>query len=194
MNILKKSVILLLFFSLLFISGCWSYISKEAKEKFDTREGEFSVTVFPVSVVLGPERESDEELAVELIEFLSKESLAVPVMGTDAVNIPVKWGRNQAKMAQQSAIHFSEVMKGVEIQTDYALMVEILCNSGEDRVGGVHFFLCDKDGNLANGGLTNSHWEEFKEIEPHDRQGGLEVAKLMLRRIWLRPESKVSTQ
>ncbi|MCF7918494.1 MAG: hypothetical protein K9N06_01090 [Candidatus Cloacimonetes bacterium] len=193
MNILRKAVFLSLCFALLFLSGCWSYLSKEAQQKFDSREEAFSVTVYPVSVVLGPERVSDDELAAELIDFLKKEDLAAPVLGTGVIDIPVKWGRNQAKMAQQSAINFSEQMKEENIQTDYALMVEILCSSAENKVGGVHYFLCDKDGNLANGGLTNSHWAEFQEVEPHDRQGGLAVAKLMLRNNWHKSENEFST-
>lgn len=179
---------------MLFLSGCWSYISKEAKQKFDNREGTFSVTVYPVSVVLGNGRVHDENLAAEVIDFLIRENLAVPVMSNSVIDIPVKWGRNQAKMAQQSAINFSEQIKTEDIKTDYALMVEILCDTSESKVGGVHYFLCDKAGNLADGGLTNSHWPEFKEVEPHDRKGGLAVAKLMLRGGWHNSKNKVSSE
>jgi len=177
---------------MLILSGCWSYLSKEAREKFETRDGVFSVTVYPVSVVIGQERVHDEQLAAEVIAFLAKKKLADPVMGTGFIDIPVKWGRNQAKMAQRSAINFSDQMKGEEIQTDYALLVEILCNSSENNVGGVHYYLCDKEGNLADGGLTNSHWDEFKEVEPHDRNGGLAVAKLMLRNGWSTSENDIN--
>jgi len=192
MNRFGKVVLIVLCFTMLILSGCWSYVSKEAREKFETRDGAFSVTVYPVSVVIGQERVHDEQLAAEVIAFLAKKKLADPVMGTGFIDIPVKWGRNQAKMAQRSAINFSDQMKGEEIQTDYALLVEILCNSSENNVGGVHYYLCDKEGNLADGGLTNSHWDEFKEVEPHDRNGGLAVAKLMLRNGWSTSENDIN--
>jgi hypothetical protein len=186
----RKLVLLSMCFTMLFLFGCWSYVSKAAKQKFDTRDGAFSVTVYPVSIVVGSERLDDEYLAADVIDFLIKEELAVPVMASGVIDIPVKWGYNQAKMAQQSALNFSDQMKEEEIKTDYALMVEILCNSSETNVGGVHYYLCDKDGNLANGGLTNSHWDEFHEVEPQDRKGGLEVAKLMLRKGWIISENE----
>ena len=192
MNSFGKVVLIVLSFMMLILSGCSSYVSKEAREKFERRDGAFTVTVYPVSVVIGQERVHDEQLAAEVIDFLAKEKLADPVMGTDFIDIPVKWGIDQAKMAQRSALKFSDQMEGEDIQTDYALLVEILCNSSETNVGGVHYYLCDKEGNLADGGLTNSHWDEFKEVEPHDRNGGLAVAKLMLRKDWSISENDIN--
>jgi hypothetical protein len=168
------------------LTGCWSYISREAQHEFQALEGPFSVTVYPVNVVKGTTVEHDEDLALRLMAFLREENLANPVLGTAAVEIPVTWRRNQAKMAQQSAIAFATEVKTTGVQTEYALLVEILCNSTETKVRGVHFYLSDRTGNLASGGLTNSHWEEFQEVQPHDRQGGNEVAIRMLRRIWKR--------
>lgn len=166
--------------------GCWSYISKEAQHRFQALEGPFSVTVYPVNVVKGTTVEHDEDLARKVMTFLRQENLADPVLGTAAVEIPMKWGRNQAKMAQQSAIAFASKVKETGIQTEYALLVEILCNTSETHVLGVHYYLSDRTGSLANGGLTNSHWEEFKEVQPHDRQGGYEVVIRMLRKDWKR--------
>ena len=182
---IRRSTCLLLLLSIS-LAGCWSYISKEAQQKFQSLEEPFSVTVYPVNVVKGSTVEHDEDLAIRLMTFLHEENLANPVLGTAPVEIPIKWGYNQAKMAQQSAIAFATEVKATGIQTEYALLVEILCNSTETKVGGVHFYLSDRTGNLASGGLTNSHWEEFQEVQPHDRQGGYEVATRMLRRIWKR--------
>ncbi len=166
--------------------GCSSYISKEAQNRFQALEEPFSVTVYPVNVVKGGTIEHDEDLARQIVTFLQQENLADPVFGTAAIEIPVDWRHDQAKMAQQSAIAFASNVKETGIQTDYALLVEILCNTDETKVGGVHYYLSDKLGNLANGGLTNSHWKEFKEVQPHDRQGGYEVVIRMLRKDWKR--------
>ena len=166
--------------------GCSSYISKEALHRFQALEGPFSVTVYPVNVVKGSTVDHDHDLARNIMRFLRQENLADPVFRTAAIEIPVKWGHDQSKMAQRSAIAFASKVKETGIQTDYALLVEILCNTDETKVGGVHYYLSDKLGNLANGGLTNSHWEEFKEVQPHDRQGGYEVVIRMLRKDWKR--------
>ena len=168
------------------LTGCRSYISREAQNRFQALEGPFSVTVYPVNVVKGTTVEHDEDLALRLMAFLREENLANPVLGTAAVEIPVMWRHNQAKMAEQSAIAFATEVKATGVQTEYALLVEILCNPTETKVGGVHFYLSDRTGNLADGGLTNSHWEEFKEVQPHDRQGGYEVLIRRLRKQWER--------
>jgi len=164
--------------------GCWSYISKDAQHKFKALEGPFSVTVYPVNIIKGPTLEHDEDLARRAMTFLSQENLADPVLGASAIKMPVKWGHDQAKMAQRSAKAFASKVKDAGIQTEYALLIEILSNPGETQVGGVHYYLSDRSGNLADGGLTNSHWEEFKEVQPKDRQGGYEVAIRMIRKAW----------
>ena len=166
--------------------GCNSYTTKEAVQSFESRQGAFSVTVYPVNVVRGDTVEHDVDLAQKVVTFLRQEGLAEPLLGMTDAEVPVKWRHNQAKMAQQSALTFASGVKEANIQTDYALLVEILGNRSETWVGGMHFYLCDRQGLLANGGLTNSHWEEFKEVKPHDRQGGFEVALRMLRKEWKR--------
>jgi hypothetical protein len=168
------------------LGGCWSYISKEAQRNFESREGPFSVTVYPVNVVKGATVAHDEALARKVMAFLQRENLADPVLGSVAAELPVRWGANQAKMAQQSAIAFASQVKEGGIQTDYALLAEILCDANEARVLGVHFYLSDRTGLLVDGGLTNSNWKEFKEVRPHDRQGGYEVVVRMLGRKWKR--------
>jgi hypothetical protein len=169
------------------LSGCfWSYISEEAAREFQSREGAFSVTVYPVHVVRGAAIDHDEDLARNLAAFLRQEGLAEPVLGNTAIEIPFKWEHNEAKMAQQSAMAFASKVREVGLQTEYALLVEILCDGTETHVVGVHFYLSDREGRLASGGLTNSAWEEFKEVQPRDRNGGYEVAIRMLEKAWER--------
>lgn len=182
MRALRVIILILVCMSMLLVSGCWSYISKESNVRFMSRKSAFTVTVYPVSVVTGNLREGDEKLAKEVIDFLAEEGLALPVKGEGEIDLPVKWGMNQAKMAKKSALGFSEIMQAKQIDTEYSLLVEILCDTGETKVGGVHYYLCDSDGYLADGGLTNSHWDEFHVVNPVDRNGGVEVAKLMLKK------------
>ena len=177
------SITLLLLLSI-FFSGCGSYISKEAQQTFNNHEGPISLTIYPVNIVKCESIENDRDLAMQVKKFMQKENMADAVIAENAAQISFEWGINQAKMCQQSAIAFARVVKEDAIQTEYALLVEILCNANETGVGGVHFYLCDRNGQLANGSLTNSHWEEFKDIKPHDRDGGIEVALRMLSNNW----------
>lgn len=115
------------------LSGCWSYISPEAQDTFQRHSRPFSVTVFPVNVVKGATVEHDEDLALKIVMFLRREKLAEPVPGSTAIDIPVEWGHNQAGMAKKSAFAFASEVKKTAIQTEYALLAEILCNGNETR-------------------------------------------------------------
>ncbi|MFA7330548.1 MAG: hypothetical protein WC326_05670 [Candidatus Delongbacteria bacterium] len=167
----------------LLLCSCAAYLNQDATRQFAARPADISLTVFPVHVVKGGKLDHDEALARRVAEFLRAEKLAQPTVVATLVEIPVRWRHNQAKMAQTSARAFAQHVKETGLQTDYALLGEILCTPDE-RVIGVHYFVCDRAGRLANGGLTNSHWEEFQTVKPANRQDGCEVLTRMLQRIW----------
>jgi hypothetical protein len=172
------------------LSGCWSYVSPEASKRFEARQGRISLTVYPVHVACrGKPTVGDFPLGHELVEWLKAQNIADATLGRPGVPIPVKWNANQAKMAEQSAHAFGGWVKQANLATDYALLAEILCNRDETEVIGVHFYLAEKSGLLAAGGLTNSHWAEFKRIKPVDRQGGLSVLTEMIKKRWLESKS-----
>lgn len=168
----------------LFLTGCWSVISKEAKEKFKSRQGPFSVTVYPIHVIKGQSVEHDQKLSKKLVDFLKEENLANPVLSDDPIDVPIQWGRNQARMLQKSAETFSQEVTKAGIETEYALLAEILCSKDENWVGGVHFYLADQNGLIASARLSNSHHREFKEVDPKDRNGGYEILIRLLQKVW----------
>jgi len=139
------------------------------------------VTVYPVNVACGGKPTvGDFRLGDDLAAWLNAQGIADARPGRPGARVPVKWGYNQAKMAEQSARAFGAWVQQANLTTDYALLAEILCNPDETKVIGVHFSLAEKSGLVAAGGLTNSHWDEFKEVDPVDRQGGLTVLKKMI--------------
>ena len=168
------------------LAGCWSYISTEAHSRFQGRTSPVSVTIFPVNVVKGRTLVHDAALAQKLAALLQRETLADAVAATAPAKVTVEWGMNQARMAQRSAKAFAALVQKSSIQTDYALLAEILCNPDETQVLGVHYYLSDRNGQLADGGLANSHWDDFQQVLPRDRQGGYEVLVRMLRANWKR--------
>ncbi len=168
--------------------GCWWYVTPEAQRRFQARPQKPTITVYPVHVALrGKVTQGDFRLGREVVSWLNAQQLAEASFGHPGVPIAVQWHRNQAKMAEESAKAFGTWVQQAQIATDYALLVEILCNGEETKVLGVHFYLAEKSGLLADGSLTNSHWEEFKRINPVDRYGGLSVFKEMLQKRWQGP-------
>lgn len=181
---LRKVVIGTILVSIFFLFGCWNYVSKEAHKTFESRDQPFSVTVFPVNIVRGEKVDHSMFLARQIAKFLQDEELAIPTFVREPIQYPFTWYRNQAKMAENSARAFAASIEENGIETDYALLIEILVVSGGSKIGGVHFYLTDANGLLADGGLTNSHWDEFKEVQPKNQKDGYEVAIRMLRRKW----------
>jgi hypothetical protein len=174
----SQAAILLL--SAILASGC----ATEAERKFGARPGSFTVSVYPVNVIQRSAFDHDVKLADEIVSFLKTEGLAQPRLVNEPINYPFEPSNNQQKMLKRSAKSFSDQIAKEDIATDYALLVEILCYSGETRLHGVHFYLSDPDGNIVDIGLTNSHWKEFREVQPRSRHDGYEVAIRMLRRKW----------
>jgi len=176
-----SSLCVIISVSLLFIYGCVP-ISKEAEKKFLQRTGPFSVTVFPVNIVTRDSTEHDTILAKRIIEFLKNEKLADGILADKPAEFNFERSPNQAKMASNSGRAFIEIIKSKKLDTDYALLVDILWFGR--NVYGVHFYLTDRDGRIASFGLTNSHWEEFKKVNPIGRSDGCTIAELMMKRLW----------
>lgn len=165
--------------------GCGGPIlSTEAEKGFQGRQGPFTVTVYPVRVVKGETIEQDARLAGQLARFLQDENIASPELAGAQVEFPVTWGRNQAKMLRRSAEEFARHVRQAGIETDYALMAEILCNPDETRVVGVHYYLADAAGSIADCRLSNSHHKAFKQVDPEHREGGYQVLVRTLRAQW----------
>ena len=139
------------------------------------------MTVYPVNVARGGKPTvGDFRLGDDLVAWMNARKIADARPGRPGAPIPVEWGANQARMAERSAKAFGAWVQKADLATDYALLGEILCDPGETRVIGVHFTLAERSGLVAAGGLTNSHWDEFKEVNPVDREGGLAVLKRMI--------------
>lgn len=169
----------------LVLTGCWGYVTPKAEQRFKARQAPFSVTVYPVNVSrAGKGTRGDARLGQELADWLNAEGIARADLGQPGVPILVKWHANQAKMAQESAQAFGAWVGGAKLATDYALLAEILCNGNETQVLGVHFYLAEKSGLIADGSLTNSHWDEFKRVQPVNRRGGFAVLQAMLQKRW----------
>ena len=181
-NLFYRSSILLVV--ALLLSGCYSYLSPDASEEFNARTAPFSVSVYPVNVIKPPGTiHPSIRLAEKLVTFLETEELAKPVLVKERVRYEFVFSANQTKIVANSAKAFAAQVREAGIATDYALLVEIMMlPNGEP--GGVHYYLSDPQGELADGSFTNDHWDEFKAVQPKTAEDGYEVAIRMLRRTW----------
>jgi hypothetical protein len=170
--------------TLIILTGCWGYVNKQAAQSFQERKQQFSVIVYPANVIIGDRTFNDSSLSSQVVFFLAEENLAIPVQGDNKFSYPFQWGMNQAKMNERSARAFAEQVKKDNIQTDYALLPEILCNGNETAVMGASYYLVDKQGQIVNSCLSNSDWENFRKINPKDSKGGIELIIELLREQW----------
>ncbi|MFC1543028.1 hypothetical protein ACFL4K_00650 [Candidatus Neomarinimicrobiota bacterium] len=178
----KRWTVLLAF---LLLMGCGgSIISDAANTLFYENLEPFSITIYPLHVVRGQSIDHDPILAERLAGWLQEQSQALPFVAKDTISVPIEWGVNQARMLRRSAETFSARISESAIETEYALLVEILSNPDESWVGGVHFYLVDQTGRIASAGLSNSHHQVFKDVEPQDREGGYRVLTGMLEASW----------
>ncbi|MGB5620927.1 MAG: hypothetical protein WBN65_00400 [Gammaproteobacteria bacterium] len=115
--------------------------------------------------------------------FLETEELAYPVLVEEPVLYDFVFSPNQTKIVANSAKAFAAQIREADIGTDYALLVEIMIMPN-GVPGGVHYYLSDPKGVLADGSFTNEHWDEFKAVQPKTSDDGCEVAIRMLRRTW----------
>ena len=170
--------------SVLMISCGGLDISEIAMQDFQNRAGAFEVTVLPIRVVAGGEAEYSNDLGLDLIDFLNGTGTANGKLSETAIEFPVQWHRNQAKMLRESAAAISQAIPELQIDTKYALQVELLCNPQKTYVGGIHIYLLNQMGEYVDVRLSNSHWEEYKTVVPKSPKDGLEVAKLMIQNNW----------
>jgi hypothetical protein len=181
-NLGCRSSILLIVAMLL--SGCSQYISPQASKEFNGRADPFSVSVYPVNVIRPPGTiQPNIRLAEKVVTFLETEELAEPVLVKEPVLYDFLFSPNQTKIVAHSAKAFAAQVRDAGIGTDYALLVEIMILPN-GVPGGVHYYLSDPKGELADGSFTNDHWDEFKAVQPKTPDDGYEVAIRMLRRIW----------
>ena len=171
----------------LLLSACYAYISPEASKDFHARPEPFSVSVYPVNVIKPPGTIYPSiPMAEKVVTFLETEELAKPLLVKARVQYDFVFSPNQTKIVANSAKAFAAQVSKAGIGTDYALLVEIMM-SPNGEPGGVHYYLSDPKGEIADGAFTNDHWDEFKEVQPKTAYDGLEIAIRMLRRIWKSP-------
>lgn len=108
------------------------------------------------------------ESAAEISSKLNDARLTKASTPADGPRLEIKGDMNEQKVLWASARAFSEFVKKNPPEADYAMYAEYLM--GKDSVGAVHFFVCDRAGQLVVVDFQNSHHADFKSIKPRKRE------------------------
>lgn len=167
------------------VSACDQVVSDEARRRFQNRTDPFTLTVFPVQVITGSRVTHDKELARRVSDFINAAYPADSRTAARPIQKPAFYGVAETRRIRLSARYLSRAIQGMDLNTDYAFMAEIVCNPDETRVLGVYWFLADRFGRIAGARMANAHHREFQRINPKDRNEALPVLIEMIREGWM---------
>ena len=85
-------------------------------------------------------------------------------------------------MLRESAESFAAYLRDHPSGTDYALLPEYLF--GADAAVGIHAYVLDESGTVADAVLLNSHWARFSEADPRTVEQCTDVLGGVLRDDW----------
>lgn len=168
--------------SLAAILGCGSIIDPEAQKQFLAAVGDTSVVVFP-ACVRAKEATYDHDAATTLAAHFNETGFATATVATEEPFLAAEWQMNQAKMWRQSAQSFAEYIQEHPIDADYALIPEFLIGGG-GGVGGIHCYVVDRQGRLAEGLLLNSHHQAFSSASPKTVEDCTQVLQNVIDDAW----------
>lgn len=172
-------------FLVFIVCACDQVVSDEARRRFQNRTGSITLTVFPVQVITGSRVTHDQELAGRVSDFINAAYPADSRTAATPIQKPAFYGVAETRRIRLSARYLSQAIQGMDLNTGYAFMAEIVCNPDETRVLGVYWFLADRFGRIAGARMANAHHREFQRINPKNRNEALPVLIEMIREGWM---------
>lgn len=157
------------------------------RDAMSPREEHLKATRSTASLVVYPVRRGDATSIADgerLAELLREHGFQV-VTSTDVPpEVEVEPSRNQLSMLWGLAGSFRDYLREHPADADYALVADYIGSPQLDRVGGVHYVICDRSGEWVMVGLQNSHHDEFQEVAPDSPEDcGRLVAKSLANRL-----------
>ena len=109
------------------------------------------------------------ESATHLAKLINEKSLAMATAADTGPKLDVPGNINEQKVLWGMAHAFRDHVRKNPPDADYVMYVDYLMGkdkSGTVMVGGVHFAICNKQGELVVVDFQNNHWPDFKAINP----------------------------
>lgn len=147
-----------------FLTTC-SVENKVVLEKFIS--GKTKVLVCPAHILDNQKSSYDTISSKKIVEYINGKKYAVASMTQLRPPANNEWRANEAKMLIISIDFFIEFVKKNNLPDDtYILYPEFLKAGSNSKVMAVHYCLLNNKGEIAIKGLLNSHWNEFKKVNP----------------------------
>ena len=147
------------------MGGCKGVVDPTANATWIQSLGDTSITVFPTFVRTAGQPDYSSAEAARIGEFFTNEGLAQVTLSEAQVPITGEWKSNQAAMLRESIADFARYLADHPIETDYALLAEYLIG-GRGLPVGIHGYLLDEQGQVADVVLLNSHHPPFADANP----------------------------
>jgi hypothetical protein len=132
--------------------------------------------VCPVHILDSQNSFYDTSSSKRIVEYINRKKYAEAIL-TDLTPPPNnEWRANEAKILTISINKFSEFVKekGLPDKT-YILYPEFLKMAPGSKVVAIHYCLLNNKGEIAMRGLLNSHWEEFRKVNPRTNDDCVQV-------------------
>ena len=167
------------------ISQRWRQASglpdKAELEAINRRGQAFKKTARQATLLVYPVHTNNSfspESARNLATGINEKQLARATAAEQGPDVKIAPTMNQQKVLWGLARACSEYVKKNPPAADYVLCTDYLM--GEKAVGGVHLVICNRQGEVVVADLQNSHWPDFKAINPKTRA---DCNKLVLKRL-----------
>lgn len=135
------------------------------------RQAAFKKAAAKATLLIYPAHAGDEwspASATHLAQMINEAKLIKATAAEKGPQLDVKGDMNEQKVLWGMARAFREHVQKQPPDADYVLYPDYLM--GGNAVGGVHFAICDRKGELVIVDFQNSHWDDFKSINPQSRE------------------------
>ena len=144
---------------------------KTEQAEMKKRLGIFKKTAAASAWVVYPAHVGDELSTVSaaaLVDAINKAGLGKAVAAERGEKFAVQPNMNEQKVLWGMARAFRDHVRKSPPDADYVLYADYLM--GKQAVGGVHFAICDRQGEWVLVDFQNSHHKDFQSIDPKSRE------------------------
>lgn len=144
--------------------------SKQDFAAMQDRQRAFKKAAATATMLVYPGRAGDElssEGATNISKLINEAKLTKATAANSGPAIKAKGDINEQKVLWSMANAFRDHVRKQPPDADYVLYTDYLMNG--EKVGAVHFAVCDRQGQLIIADYQNEHHADFKAIAPKSR-------------------------
>ncbi|MCC6677378.1 MAG: hypothetical protein IT436_09555 [Phycisphaerales bacterium] len=167
------------------IEACWrartGVPDRAERAAIEERGAAFRKAAADATLMVFPAHAGDAfstESAASIASMINERKLARATAADAGPRFEIPGDSNEQKVLWAMARAFSDYIRMNPPGTDYAMFTDYLMGPGV--VGGVHFAICNRQGELVVVDFQNSHWPDFQSVNPRSRE---DCDRLVLKRL-----------